>query len=132
LQANQYALACLRKETRAKRPRPVPINAVWTMDLTFCIDASGKLHIPLGILDHGSRLITCLRTLANKHSWTVPGYLCLAIGRYGKPRRIRTDSEIVFTSFDFATLLSLVGIRHQRKPRTHLGAMAGLSACLEP
>ena len=35
LKANQYALSCLRKEMRNRLPRPVPINAVWAMDLTF-------------------------------------------------------------------------------------------------
>ena len=34
--------------------------------------------------------------------------------RHGKPRRIRTDNEIIFTSWVFTTFLKLVGIRHQR------------------
>ena len=114
LRANQYALACLRQEMRNKQPRPVAINAVWTMDLTFYTDASGRQQMALGILDHGSRLVTCLQTLVNKGSWTILGYLCLAIGKHGKPTRIRTDNEIIFTSFVFTTFLKLVGIRHQR------------------
>ena len=36
-----------------KRPRPVPINAIWAMDLTFYSDLSGRQHMALGILDHG-------------------------------------------------------------------------------
>ncbi len=116
LKANQYALACLRKDMRNRHPRPVPINAVWAMDLTFYTDASGKQQMALGILDHGSRLVTCLHTLVNKRSWTLLGHLCLAIGRHGKPIRIRTDNEIVFTSWVFTTFLKLVGIRHQRTP----------------
>jgi transposase InsO family protein len=116
LKANQYALACLRKEMRNRLPRPVPINAVWAMDLTFYTDASGKQQMALGIIDHGSRLVTCLQTLVNKRSWTLLGYLCLAIGRHGKPNRIRTDNEIIFTSWVFTTFLKLVGIRHQRTP----------------
>ena len=116
LKANQYALACLRKEMRNKLPRPVPINAVWAMDLTFYSGADGKQQMALGILDHGSRLLTCLRTVVNKRSWTLLGHLCLAIGKYGKPTRIRTDNEIVFTSFVFNTFLGLAGIRHQRTP----------------
>lgn len=116
LKTNQYALACLRKEVRKQLPRPVPINAVWAMDLTFYTDATGRQQMALGILDHGSRLITCLHTLVNKRSWTLLGYLCLAIGRHGKPGRIRTDNEIIFSSFVFTTFLKLVGIRHQRIP----------------
>ncbi len=114
LKANQYALACLRKEMRNKLPRPVPINAIWAMDLTFYTDAGGKQQMALGIIDHGSRLVTCLHTLVNKRSWTLLGYLCLAIGKHGKPSRIRTDNEIIFASWVFTTFLKLVGIRHQR------------------
>ncbi|MES2951780.1 MAG: integrase core domain-containing protein [Pseudomonadota bacterium] len=114
LKANQYALACLRKEMRNRLPRPVPINAVWAIDLTFYTDAGGRQQMALGILDHGSRLVTCLHTLVNKRSWTLLGYLCLAIGKHGKPSRIRTDNEVVFTSFVFTTFLKLIGIRHQR------------------
>ena len=114
LKANQYALACLRKEMRNKLPRPVPVNAIWAMDLTFYTDASGKQQMALGIIDHGSRLVTCLQTLVNKRSWTLLGYLCLAIGKHGKPSRIRTDNEIIFTSWVFTTFLKLVGIQHQR------------------
>ena len=116
LKANQYAVSCLRKDMRNRLPRPVPINAVWAMDLTFYTDASGKQQMALGIIDHGSRLVTCLHTLVNKRSWTLLGYLCLAIGRYGKPTRIRTDNEIIFTSWVFTTFLRLAGIRHQRTP----------------
>ncbi len=114
LKANQYALARLRKEMRNQLPRPVSVNAVWAMDLTFYTDVNGKQQMALGILDHGSRLVTCLSTLVNKHSWTLLGYLCLAIGMHGKPRRIRTDNELIFTSRVFTAFLKLVGIRHQR------------------
>ena len=116
LKVNQYALSCLRNEMRNRLPRPVPINAVWAMDLTFYTDASGKQQMALDILDHGSRLVTCLQTLVNKRSWTLLAYLCLAIGRHGKPSRIRTDNEIIFTSWVFTTFLKLIGIRHQRTP----------------
>lgn len=116
LKANQYALSCLRKDMHNKLPRPVPINAIWAMDLTFYTDASGRQQTALGIIDHGSRLITCLHTLVKKRSWMLLGYLCLAIGRHGKPSRIRTDNEIIFTSWVFTMFLTLVGIRHQRTP----------------
>lgn len=38
----------------------------------------------------------------------------LTIGRYGKPKRLRTDNEAVFTGFVFTTFLKLAGIQHQR------------------
>ena len=109
LKANQYALSCLRTDMRNKLPRLVPINAIWAMDLTSYTDASGNQQMALGILDLGSRLVTCLQTLVNKRSWTLLGYLCLAIGKHGKPSRVRSDNEVVFTM-----LLKLAGIRHQR------------------
>ena len=37
-----------------------------------------------------------------------------ASGRHGKPSRIRTDNEIIFTSWTFTTFLKLVDIRNQR------------------
>lgn len=44
------------------------------------------------------------------------GYLCLAIGRYGKPRSLRTDNEAIFNSFVFRTFLKLADIRKQTIP----------------
>jgi putative transposase len=114
IKANQYALAQLRRDMRSQLPRPVPINAVWAMDMTFYTDASGKKHAALGMLDHGSRLVLCLQTLLQRNSWAMLGHLCFAIAKYGKPLRLRTDNERVFTSFVFTTFLKLVGIRHQR------------------
>ena len=40
----------------------------------------------------------------------------MAIGKYGKPRAIRTDNKAVLCSAAFKTFLKLVGIRHQRIP----------------
>lgn len=114
IQTHQHALAQLRREMHRKRPRPVPVNAVWAMDLTFHTGATGQLHTALGIMDHGSRVLSCLTTVINRCSWTLLGHLCLAIGRYGKPAKLRTDNERIFTSFVFTTFLKLAGIGHQR------------------
>jgi hypothetical protein len=45
----------------------------------------------LGVLDHGRRLCLGLRRLANKSAWRLLGHLCLAIGRHGRPRAVRTS-----------------------------------------
>jgi putative transposase len=37
----------------------------------------------------------------------------LTIGRYGKPRKLRSDNEAVFNSWVFKTFLKLVGIQKQ-------------------
>jgi transposase InsO family protein len=42
------------------------------------------------------------------------GYLFLAIGKYGKPRAIRTDNEAYFTRRLFRGILTLINIHHQR------------------
>jgi putative transposase len=112
--AHQHALVDLRREMCRQLPRPVPINAVWAMDLTFYTDAHGTRHAAIGVLDHGSRLVLCLQTLVKRNSWAMLGHLCFAIAKHGKPKRLRTDNERVFTSWVFTTFLRLTGIGHQR------------------
>lgn len=68
IHTHQYALQGLRTEMQSKPPRAVPVNAVWAMDLTFYPDTTGAQHTALGILDHGSRVLTHLNTVANKSS----------------------------------------------------------------
>ena len=117
--ANQYAIIALRRELRSRGPRPTQVNATWAMDLSFRRDKTHALdkarqHAIVGILDHGSRLVTHLAVAVNRTSWTLLGHLCLAIGRHGKPKRLRTDNEAIFTSFTFRAFLWLAGIGHQR------------------
>ena len=77
----------------------------------------GKLHMIFGAIDHGTRHIVSLRVLTNKSFSILRGHLCMAIGRHGKPRAIRTDNESVFTSRAFRSALLCLGIRHQRIDR---------------
>ncbi len=114
LQRNQYALWCMRRQIKNKKPIPAEVNAIWAMDLTFQADQTGVQQPALGIIDHGSRLLTRLQTIFNKTSWTLLGHLCLAIGRYGKPKAVRTDNERVFTSKIFKIFFRVAGIKHQR------------------
>lgn len=114
LKRNQYALWCLQREIKNKKPTPCAVNAVWAMDLTFQVDAQHQQQTVLGIIDHGSRALLCLQTLASKSSWMLLGQLCLAIGRYGKPKAVRTDNERVFTSGLFNLFFTMAGTKHQR------------------
>ncbi|MGV8933630.1 MAG: transposase [Gallionellaceae bacterium] len=109
-----YEIQILRKKIKHAKPKQVPVNLVWAMDLTGKTDTQGALHMLLGIVDHGSRALLCLQALPNKSSWTLLGHLFLAIGKYGKPRFVRTDNESVFCSRLFRGMLALLGIRHQR------------------
>ena len=113
LKAHAVQVLRLRRELKARQPRIVPICHTWAMDLTFFTDDVKCTRASLGILDHGSRALLCLQTLVKRNSWTLLGYLCLAIGRYGKPRKLRTDNEAVFNSFVFKSFLHLAGIQKQ-------------------
>lgn len=108
-----YEIQVLRKQIKNAKPKSVPVNWVWGMDLTGKTDAQGRLHMLLGIVEHGSRAALCLQALRNKSSLTLLGHLFLAIGQYGKPRFVRTDNEAVFTSRVFRVVLFVLGIRHQ-------------------
>ncbi len=114
LRAHRYAIDFERRRIKNARPKHVPKNIVWGMDLTGKTDTRGGLHSILGLIDHGTRAELGLVALANKASFTLLGHLFLAIGRYGKPKAVRTDNEAVFTSGLFRSALFLLGIRHQR------------------
>ena len=113
LKAHAVQVLRLRREWKARPPRIVPICHTWAMDLTFFTDDVKCTRASLGILDHGSRALLCLRTLVKRNSWTLLGHLCIAIGRYGKPHKLRSDNEAVFNSFVFKSFLRLAGIQKQ-------------------
>lgn len=111
---HRYEIEVMRRSLKHRVPTALSKNLVWGLDLTGKSDAAGKPHMILGLLDHGSRGLLNLTALPNKCSWTLLGYLFLAIGKYGKPRAVRTDNEACFTSRVFRAVLFLVGIRQQR------------------
>ncbi|MFZ2738567.1 MAG: hypothetical protein WBI20_00005, partial [Burkholderiaceae bacterium] len=100
---HRYLLMKISRQLRDSRPRAVPVNGIWGIDLTFVRDQTGSQRTVLGAVDHGSRLCTQLVCVLNKRSWTLIGHLCLAIGHHGKPDAIRTDNEAVFNSAVFRT-----------------------------
>ena len=114
LRASRYQIEAEKRRIKSAKPRCVPPNLVWGLDLTGKADAGGAVHAVLGILDHGSRASLSLTAPANKSSFTLLGHLCLAIGTFGKPKAVRTDNESVFVSRTFRLALLLLGIRHQR------------------
>lgn len=114
IRRHRYQIEVLRRKLKHRVPRAMPHNLVWGLDLTGKTDTPGNLHNIFGLIDHGSRALLNLVALPNKRSWILLGYLFLAIGKYGKPRAVRTDNEACFTSRLFRAMLWLVGIRHQR------------------
>ncbi|MCL5059792.1 MAG: integrase core domain-containing protein [Candidatus Thermoplasmatota archaeon] len=114
LRRHRYKIEAMRRRMKHRVPRAMPRNLVWAMDLTGKTDSTGNLHMILGLLDHGSRGLLALDALPNKTSWTLLGHLFLAMGKYGKPRAVRTDNEACFVSRVFRAALVMAGIRHQR------------------
>jgi transposase InsO family protein len=113
MRRHRYEIEVMRRTLKHRVPPALPRNLVWAMDLTGKGDAMGNMHMIFGLVDHGSRALLSLAALPDKCSWTLLGHLFLAIGKYGKPRAVRTDNEACFTSRLFRTVLFLAGIRHQ-------------------
>ncbi len=114
IRKHQYEIQVLRKKMKHRRPRPLPRNLIWGIDLTGKTDAKGRLHNILGILEHKSRATLTLTAIKDKTTLALLRYLLDTVERYGKPKIIRTDNEHVFTSWLFQLGLWLLGIRHQR------------------
>ena len=114
IRQHYYEIAILRRQIKNARPRAVPRNLTWAIDLTGKTTLDRQTRLVLTILEHASRAALTLEALHNKSSWTLIGKLAAAIKRYGKPRMIRTDNEAIFTSRVFGFALFLLGIRHQR------------------
>lgn len=113
LRKYHYELAILRRQIKNAKPKAVPKNLVWALDLTGKTTLDGQTRMILGIIEHASRAALALEAVRSKSSWTMLGKLVAAVKRYGKPNIIRTDNEAIFTSRVFKLALFLLGIRHQ-------------------
>jgi len=113
IKKHQYEIQILRRKIKHKRPKPLPLNLIWGIDMTGKTDSTGQLHNILGIIEHQSRCCLTLRSLSDKASITLLENLIAAIKLYGKPKLIRTDNEAVFTSRLFCLGLWVLGIKHQ-------------------
>ena len=113
LQQHDYEIKILRRNLKRAKPKNIPRNLIWGVDLTGKTDAQGCLHFLFGIIDHDSRALLHLQALHEKTSRTLLACLCDVIRIYGKPKVIRTDNEAIFTSRIFRRGLKLLGIRHQ-------------------
>ena len=114
LRRHRYEIEVERRRIKNARPRPLPQNLIWGLDLTGKATLDGRTHLVLAILEHASRAVLWLEVLQNKSSWTLILKLVETIKRYGKPRAVRTDNEATFTSKVFRLALIMLGIRHQR------------------
>ena len=114
IRRHRYQIELEQRRIKNRKPRPVPRNLIWGLDLTGKTDLGQTTHSVLAILEHASRAALWLEALQNKSSWTLILKLVHVIQRYGKPRIIRTDNESIFTSKLFRLALFLLAIRHQR------------------
>jgi transposase InsO family protein len=113
LQQHDYEIHILRRNLKHAKPKPLPRNLIWGIDLTGKTDTQGYLHFLFGILDHGSRALLHLQALHDKTSRTLIACISEVIRIHGKPKIIRTDNESIFTSRIFRLGLKKLGIRHQ-------------------
>lgn len=113
IRKHQYEIRVLRRKIKNGRPKDVPKNLVWGMDLTGKTDEHGNLNNIIGIIEHKSRLSLSLSALKDKASITILRCLLDAVEHYGKPKFLRTDNESIFTSWLFRFGLWFIGIRHQ-------------------
>jgi transposase InsO family protein len=114
LQRHAYEVQVLRRNLKHAKPKAVPCNYIWGLDLTGKTDADKILHSIFGIIDHGSRALLHLQALHDKTSITLIACIVAAIRIHGRPKAIRTDNEAIFTSKAFRIGLKKLGIRHQR------------------
>lgn len=114
IREHRYEIDLVRRQIKNARPKPVPKNLIWGIDLTGKTTLDGRTRFILGILEHASRTALWVEALEKKSSWTLILKLTEAIKRYGKPRIVRTDNEAVFTFKVFRFALFLLGIRHHR------------------
>lgn len=112
LQRHDYEI--LRLNLKHTKPKVVPRNRIWGLDLTGKTDTNKNLHALLGILDHGSRALLHLKALQYKTSHALITCISEVVRIHGKPKIIRTDNEAIFTSKTFRIGLKKLGIRHQR------------------
>jgi transposase InsO family protein len=113
LQQHDYEIQVLRRKLKHARPKGVPRNLIWGVDLTGKTDANGTLHFLFGIIDHGSRALLHLQALHDKTTRTLLACIDKTIRIHDKPGIIRTDNEGMFRSLAFGESVKQLGIRHQ-------------------
>lgn len=114
IQKHRYEINILRRKIRNKRPRALPKNLIWSMDLTQVTTNDNQRHILFGIIDSGTRTCLRLHNLPTKASIVLLRCLLDTIENHGKPKAVRTDNEAVFISRLFCFGLWLLNIKHQR------------------
>ncbi|MDQ0586648.1 integrase core domain-containing protein [Variovorax paradoxus] len=114
IKADAQEIAERRRTMRRRPPRFFAVGHTWALDLSFMVNAQGFTFAMLGIIDHGSRRLLCLKQLPRKCTLALLGHLFLTMARYGVPAVIRTDNESMFASVLWRTMLAALGVCHRR------------------
>ena len=125
---HRYEIDVVRRRIKNARPKPVPRNLVWALDLTGKATLDGRTRLVLGILEHASRAALWLEALETKSSWTLISKLIAAIRRYGKSQAVRTDNEAVSLPGRFAWPSCCSASSIREPTRAARGRTAGSSA----
>jgi putative transposase len=116
LKARAAALTLARRKSRRVRrfrASDEPTQRVWGVDLTGLPLKSGESVDVWGIVDHGSRTVLQLESVAKLNSLILLGKLLVAFGEYGLPKAIRCDNASVFRTAVLRATLKLLGVRQQ-------------------
>ena len=108
IKANNYAIIKQRKELKNKIPKAIPKNLIWSMDLTTI-----KQQQIFGLIDNGSRALLTLKHLKDKSTINIIRAILNAIELYGKPKIIKSDNELLFTSKLMKIVLYILGIKQR-------------------
>jgi transposase InsO family protein len=114
LKVHAPEIADRRRAMRRRPPIPFTVNHTWALDVSFYTSPEGVLYAMLGIIDHGSRRLLCLKQLPSKCTLALLGYLFLTMARLGVPSAIRTDNEGMFRSALWKAVFKALNIRHLR------------------
>ncbi len=111
LRQSKYDIVLLRRTVKHRIPRSLAPNRTWALDLTGKTDLTGRQHMLLGLLDHGTHACLELVALPDKCSLTILRAVIPAFRRYGLPARICVDNEICLNSRLMRGVLALLGVR---------------------
>jgi len=113
IRKHQYAILLERSNIKNTKPYSVAPNKVWGIDLTGKQDSKKMTRHIFAIVEHNSRANLALEFIKNKTSLLLLKQIIKAIETYGKPKAIRTDNDVVFTSRLFKLGMWLLNIQHQ-------------------
>jgi putative transposase len=113
LKSQKLAQRQAHKTFKHHTPQRTPGNQIWAMDSTVTDAKTPTEHTIIGLIDHGTRVLTGLQKVTRFNTWTALGVLCLAVGQWGKPKRVRTDNATVFHSRTWRFGLKFLGIKCQ-------------------